>query len=312
MKLLPILLTVLLLLTSCASDGVSGKKSRAEEQSRQRITQVDKSLGTNVAAKIDMIAELAYGTDFVLGKVNEPPKEVTVARDINKRIVSLSGSPNIERMKEMEKMIEDLTSTLATTRVEGMAALNHKDTEIVALQDETRILLGAKEGEIGKYMARAQEAAMAADTFKAELKDYQGWLGLKAVFKGLWQFAKSSMWILLIGSVLFLLLRFAAGANPIAAAVFGVFNMIGSWFVSIIKVVVPKSVEMAGHTSATVFNAYKSTMVKLVDGIEATRDRAKARGDTPNLNDVLDEVSKSMNSDEKEIIQEIKKALNWK
>jgi bacterioferritin (cytochrome b1) len=311
MKLLPILLTVLLLLTSCASDGVNGQKSRAEEQSRQRITQVDKSLGTNVAAKMDMIAELAYGTDFVLGKVNEPPKEVTVARDINKRIVSLSGSPNIERMKEMEKMIEDLTSTLATTRVEGMVALNQKDTEITALQDETRILLGAKEGEIGKYMARAQEAAMAADTFKAELKDYQGWLGLKAVFKGLWQFAKSSMWILLTIGILFFVLRLAANANPVCGAIFSVFETIVSWFINAIRIVAPKAVAMAGHVTKETYQASQSLLVKIVDQIQLLKVlEAKSARDVT-VRELLEELSKTLDSKEKAQIDEIKKALNY-
>ena len=85
-----------------------------------------------------------------------------------------------------------------------------------------------------------------------------------------------------------------------------------SWVVNIIKLIVPKAVEMAGHVTTDAFNVYKSTMWKLVDGIQTIKDRAVAKGQAPNLNDVLDEVAKSMNADEKQIVEEIKKSLNWK
>lgn len=311
--IIPIVLGLsLLVLTSCAIFTNKGKSAKDEEKSRARIINVEGQINANTAERLDEIAGLAYGTDYALSKVNDPPREVSVARDINQRVVSLAGSPTVERMKEMQDTIDKLVSMLATERDEGKVKLNKKDTQISFLQSETKILTIAKDGEIRKYMLTAQEAAANADAYKSALDDYQGWFGLKAVFKGLWQFIKSSMWILGIGSILFLVLRMVAMSNPIAASIFSIFNIAGSWVVNIIKLVVPKAVEMAGHVTTDAFNVYKSAMWKLVDGIQIIKDRAIVKGQSPNLNDVLDEVAKSMNGEEKQIVEEIKKALNWK
>ena len=310
---LPLILAIsLIVLTSCSVFTPRGKTGRVEEKNRARIVSVEGQINANIAEKIETIAGLAYGTDYALNKINIPSKEVTVAKDLNQRVVSLAGSPTVEKMKEMQETIDKLVSTLAIEREMGKRQMDQKDLEIVSLQSETKLLAAAKESEIRRYMLAAQIAAATADAYKSELAEYQGWFGLKAVFKGLWQFIKSAMWMLGIGSILFLILRMVSMSNPIAASIFSIFNMMGSWLVNIIKVILPKAVEMAGHTANHVFDAYKSTMWKLVDGIQLIKDRAAAKGQQPNLNEVLDEVAKSMNSDEKAIIDEIKKALNWK
>ena len=322
--ILPIVLGLsLIVLTSCAIFTNKGKASKAEEKSRARIVNVEGQIKANTAEKLDVIAGLAYGTDYALSKVNEPPREVLVARDINQRVVSLAGSPSVEKMKEMQETIDKLTSILAIERDAGKKTLSEKDAEISLLQNETKLLSAAKESEtkllsaakeseIRKYMITAQEAAANADAYKSALDDYQGWFGLKAVFKGLWQFIKSSMWILGIGSILFIVLRIASMSNPIAASIFSIFTTMASWVINVIKVIVPKAVEAAGHVTNNAFNAYKSTLWKIVDGIQVIKDRATAAGTKPDLNLVLDEVAKTMNSDEKQIVDEIKKALNWK
>jgi len=311
--ILPLILGLsLVVLTSCAIFTNKGNSALLEEKSRARIVNVEGQISANTSDKLESIATLAYGTDYALSKVNDPPREVVVARDMNQRVTSIAGSPTLEKMKEMQDTINKLVSMLATERDEGKVKLEAKDQEIALLQTETKNLTIAKENEIRKYMLSAQAAAASADAYKSALQEYQGWFGLKAVGKGLWQFAKSSMWLLAIGGILFLILRTVAMSNPIAASIFSIFNMMGSWVVNIIKVIVPKAVDMAGHVTVDAFNTYKSTLRKIVDGIQIVKDRATAAGKQPDLNLVLDEVAKTMNSDEKAIIEEIKKALNWK
>lgn len=299
------------ILAGCAVFTNKGKAAKAEEKGRARIVNVEGQINQNTAEKLDAIAGLAYGTDYALSKVNEPPREVTVARDMNQRVVSLAGSPTVEKMKEMQETIDKLTSMLAIERDEGKKKMDEKDMEISMLQAQAKALSVAKEDEVRKYMLLSQEMAANADAYKSALQEYQGWFGLKAVFKGLWQFVKTSMWFLIGGSLLFFILRIASMSNPIAASIFSIITTIASWFINAIKMLVPKAVEATGHVAGKVFNAYKSTLWKLVDGVQVIRDRAAAKGEKPSLESVLDEVAKSMNSDEKAIIDEIKKALNW-
>lgn len=312
--LIPIIAALgLLILTSCGVFSNSkGKASLAEETGRAKIANVDSQINANLANKMDEIAGLAYGTDYALSKVNEPTREVQVARDINQRVVSIAGSPTVEQMKEMQDTINKLTSMLATERDEGKQKLDVKDQEIKMLQDQERALSAAKETEIRKYMAVAQEAAAEADAYKVELDKMNSWFGLGAIWYGIKRLIVRFMWILGIGGVLFLILRLVSYSNPVAASIFSIFSTVASWVVRGIEALVPKAVALAGHTANSIFNVYKSTLWKIVDGIQTIKDRAAASGKTPSIEDMLNEVAKSMDSKEKEVVEEIKKALNWK
>lgn len=301
----------IILLTSCAVLTNKGKAAKAEEAGRARIANVDAAINSNLADKMDAIAGLAYGTDYALSKVNDAPREVQVARDMNQRVVSLAGSPTVDKMKEMQETIDKLTSMLATERDEGKVKLSEKDAEISALQSQTKVLTAAKDAEVRKYMTAAQEAAAAADAYKTELDKMNSWLGLGAVWYGLKRFIVSSMWILGIGGILFIILRLISYSNPVAASIFSLFSTIASWFIRGIEFLVPKAVETAGHVSGAIFNSYKSTLWKIVDGVQIVKERAKASGKQPSIDEMLDEVAKSMNDEEKKVVDEIKKALHW-
>lgn len=305
---------VLTTLTSCAyiSSLTKGKSTKIEEKGRAAILNTDNKINNNTSEKLDTIAGLAFGTDYALSKVPTPQKEVQVARGINQRVVSIAGSPTVEKMKDMQDTIDKLTSTLANEREIGIKKLNDKDSSIIALQDESKILISEKEAQIHKYMLTAQTAAEQSDLVQGELNKMNKWFGLGAIWYGVKRFAISAMWILGIGSILFFVLRIASMSNPICASIFQIFNVAGSWVVNTIKVIVPKAVELSGSISNNIFNAYKNTLVKVIDGIQIVRDRAIAAGKEPNLEDVLNEVEKTMNSDEKAIIDELKKSLNWK
>jgi len=298
-------------LTGCAVFGKKGSASQAEAKHRAQIVNVDNKIAANTSEKLDTIAGLAYGTDYALGKVNEPPREVTVARDMNQRVMSLSGSPTIEKMKEMQAIIDELTSTLELERTSGKKKLDLKDIEIAAIQTSAKELTIAKDNEIKKYMSVAQETAADRDAYKAELQEYQGWFGLKAVAKGLWQFVKSSMWILGIGGVLFIILRFAASTNPIAASIFGIFEQMIAWVINAIKVVFPKALSIAGTVSKEVYDKANLLLKKIVDNIQSIKEIEKRTGKDITLKELFVELDKSMDQAERDMIIKIKKDLGY-
>ena len=304
----------LLFLTSCSVFTNKGKLAKQEETNRARIVNIDNKISANLSYKMDQVSALAFGTDYALNKVTNSIREVEVAKDINKRIISLSGSPSIEIMKEMQDTIDKLISTLNIEREDGLRRLNKKDKELSLLQSESKNLLSIKDAEIKKYMLIAQESAANADLYKTELNKMNSWFGLGAVFYGLKKFIISSMWILGIGSILFMILRFASMSNPIAGSIFSIFNIIGSWIVNGVKMLFPKAIEMAGHTTTSIFKAYKSTMTKMIDGIQTLKDRQKAIGD-PNKKFTLDELfielSKLMSDDDKKRVDEIKREIGY-
>ena len=295
-------------------NSTKGDLSDVENKGRTKVENVETKLASNLANRMDQVSTLAFGTGYALRKIENPDKEVQVAKDLNDRVMSVAGSPSLEKLKEMQITIDNLVSVIDRERVEGKNQLTAKDNEITKLQSETKYLSDVKDAEIRKYMALAQDIAGRADKYKTDLDEYQGWYGLKAIGKGAWQFIKSSMWILGIGSILFLLLRLASMSNPIAASVFSIFNIMGSWFVNGIKVIFPKALEMAGNTATSVFASYKGTMTKMIDGIQTLKDRQKAYGNLNKkytLDELLSELSDVMGDDDKKRIKEIKTELGY-
>lgn len=289
---------VILSIMGCSTvKGIFGKSASKETVARAEITVVDKEVAKVNVQKLDRIGEYSYGIKLV---TNTPP----AVTDLNERIGSLANQPTLEAMKEMETLVSQLMTN-------NHKLLLKKDKEIVDLQEDAIKLGLEKETAINKYIELASATAMKTDTLQSSLNQMNSWGGLGAIWYGLKRLIVRMAWGIGIFSVIFVILRVASMSNPMAASVFSIFSKIGSWFIGMIEFIVPKAAEMAGHTATAIFNAYKSTLIKVVDAIQMAKERAKAAGKEPNINDVLDEVSKSMNADEKAIIGELKKALNW-
>jgi hypothetical protein len=301
----------LLLLTSCTAPGSKGKIAKAEEKSRAKIVDVENAQIINNSQKLDEVASLAYGTDYALSKVVEPTPAITVARDINQRVISLTGSSTVEKMKEMQEIIDSLTSQLDAERESGKMRLSAKDGAIAFLQAEGKALMLAKESEIHKYMAQAQDAAAFADSYKVELDKMNSYFGLGAIWYGLKKFIVSSMWILGIGGILFFIIRIASVSNPICGAIFGIFEQVASWFINAIRIVFPKAIQFAGHVSSDVYNASRNILRKIVDNIQNLKELETRNGHDITLKELLLELEKKMDSSEKEMIAEINKSLGY-
>lgn len=300
-------------LTSCAGGvkGIFGKSSSQESKQASAVDDVRKHETKNLSVKMEQVAVLAAGTDYALQKVTNTEPAIDVAEDINKRVMSLAGRPNLDAEKEMWNTIDQLTSQLASERAKGIKAIERKDLLIGVLQDETKVLSAAKDIEIDKYMKLSKSNALLADTRKAQLDDYQGWFGLKAVFLGFSQFIKTAMWFVLGGSILFIILRFASMSSPLAASIFSIIERIASWGINTITVLAPKALEKAGAVSKVLYDKTNILLKKIIDNIENIKQIEEVTGKSITLKQLLDELSKSMNDDEKLQIDVIRKKLGY-
>lgn len=298
------LLASMMLLTSCSTiKGIFGKSSSAEEKAAAKIEQVEDKQDLNQTAALKQISSLSYGVGFSLEKITNKEPEVFIAQDLNGRILTLSGQPSLEDIKSMQSTIENLRTNVDV----GRKMLAVRDKVIEKIQKEKEDLINEREKEIQNYQDIAQQTARRADSTQSKLDQYRGWFGLKAVFMGLKQFFFSSMWILLGLLVVFLVLRGFAASNPIVGAIFGVFEQIVSFVISGIKTLFPKAVALAGHVPKVEFDAYKQTLTHIIDCIELL----KQKNPNATLNDILTECDKTMDSDDKERVDIIKKSLHW-
>lgn len=299
------------LLSGCVTLFPKKSSIQTEANSRNNIANVETKLSSNLVSRMDVISTLAFGTDYALEKVNDPSREVVVAKDINKRIMSVSGSPSLEKLKEMQLTIDNLISTLNNERKEGQQQLNAKDSEINRIQLETKQLNEAKDSEIRKYMALSQEIAARADAYKGELNKMDSFMGLGAIWYGIKKFIVGSAWILGITGVVFLLLRIFAASNPIAGAAFSIFNVIGGYVIKTINIIVPKALDAAGTVSKELYNKSTILLKKIVDNIQNIKEISRKTGKEITLRETLDELDKSLDGHEKDMITTLKKELGY-
>jgi hypothetical protein len=307
-----LVLCVSILLTSCALlQQHTGPASKLEAQSRAKIVSVEDKINSNTSQKLDVIAGLSFGTGYALTQVTNPPQAVTVAINLNKRISSLTGSPTLEIMKEMQYTVDKLISKAGQDQIEGAKLLAVKDAQITDLQNQRIQLASEKDAEVRNYMNTAAIVASSADAYKDALSEYQGWFGLKAVAKGLMQFVRTSTWVLIGGSIIFLILRLLAATNPIAGAIFSIVDTVLAWVVNIIRVLAPRALAVANTVGKEVYDSTKGTLSTLVDVIETSKVQSAAIGKPTTLRDVLNTAELTMTSEDKALVNKIKVELGW-
>ena len=74
---------------------------------KENIVNVEREAAKNSEAKLEEVAVLAAGTKHALNKEDEPSRAVEVAKDLNERVMSLSGSPSLEELKRVYQLVDD-------------------------------------------------------------------------------------------------------------------------------------------------------------------------------------------------------------
>ena len=303
------ILSITLILSGCGTvKSIFGKNVKSEQKQAIKIEQVENAIANNSTSKLKEIGKLSWGIQYDLQNIstNSEPYIFT-ARDLNMRILSLSPTPLIEDINAMRALVDEMNkqSELATK------LLREKDNVITAIQIDATNLEQQKDKEIAKYMSIAQATALKADTVKAELDKMNSWFGLGAIWYGVKRLIISSMWVLGIGGILFLVLRIASTSNPVCSAIFGIFEQVVAWFINAIKFIFPKALQFAGQVSKEAYAATQSLLTKIIDNVQNLKQLQEKSGHDITLKELFIELDKSMDSKEKDMISAIKKQLGY-
>ena len=266
------------------NQGVFGKAQVTNEKADTKIRVVENQQAQANEDKLVHIGAWSQGgVEHALNKItNEVPPEVTVAKEMNARVEALAGKPDFKEVELIKGIVDDLLSQVQTTRVEGEKALAQKDKEIAAIQAQDKQLITQRENEIASCVNSVRCQRQGADQYKATLNDMDKWGGLGAVWYGLHKFIVRMAWVLGIGGVLFFILRILASSNPIAGAIFNIFEQMGSWAVNTISLILPKALSIAGNVSTEVYNGTKSALTSIVDSVETVKLQQNAIRQTSN------------------------------
>jgi len=305
-----------LFLTGCFSTIKPAKqiddnqKAIAKEEKKVDNTLVE--IEKNDKGKKIQTSGLSIGIQHSLNQVTNAPVQVDTALKLNERVISIVGSPHIDETKRIKATVDLLNSALVEERKKGEELLTQRDELINKLQKEKSELNQKYDDQLWELTDKAKEVAKEADQNKAVLDSMSGMFGLNAVFWGLKKFVFSALTAILIFTVVFVILRLLATVHPAAGAAFSIFNMLGSSVISIVKALTPKAFEMCNFATKEKVEEFKSPLVKIVDVIQELKEKQKESPDRiyP-LNELLKRFEKEMDSDEKDLIDNILREQKW-
>lgn len=305
------------LLTGCFSTIKPAKQiddnqkviAKEEKKVDNTIVEIEK----NDKGKKIQTSALAQGIQYSLNQVTNPPVQVDTAKSLNERVVSIVGSPHIDEINRIKATVDLLNSAVEEERKKGQEQLAKRDELINKLQKEKVELNEKYDDQLWELTDKAKQVAKEADQNKATLDTMSGMFGLNAVFWGMKKFFFSAMTAIIVFVVIFIILRLLAMINPAAAALFSVFDMLGSLVVSIVKGLTPKAFEISNLVSKEKLDECKAPLIKIVDVIQDVKNKQK---ENPNrsfgIQDVLDQLDRDMDRPEKDLIDDILKQLKWK
>jgi len=289
--------------------GIFGKNSKKQAQIAAEFADLDKESAQENDSRLTHIGAWAAGTELALTKATNQEPAIVVAEETNKRIEALANKPEYTELQAVYSIV----NTYLTNQVQGAKMMAKKDAIIIDLYKQIEETNKDKEEEVTKAREQATKTAQAADSYQQTLSKMNKFFGLGAIFYGIKRFITSAAIAIGIFGVLFIVLRIFAATNPIAGAVFSIFNIGFSWIINIIKSLAPKAAHVAGLIEQSVMQDYKTVLTKVIDAVEIVQDRAKAANSEAKVSDVLTEVSKSKMTPEQEgIIGTIKQSLNWR
>lgn len=301
MKIYILSVLSILLLTSCQTPNVDKVQKTKDTLAETRVEKAK-----NDGEKLQAVSTLAAGTDYSLKSVTNPPVQVKTALDFNSRILSITGNPNVDELNKIKQITDLLNSEIEKEKLKGVKLLKDKDEEILSLQTREKEIKDKYETQIKGLETQATQVAKKADALQVTVDEVNSWMGLGGVMYGLKRFVTVGVTGILIFLVLFMVLRFAAATNPIAGAIFSIVEHLVATIINILKGIAPKALEFSRHIELPTFNRYKDTLDTVVDTLESLKTIQKRSNSQVTLNDVLVELDKNMDSNEKILIGELK------
>lgn len=222
------------------------------------VLQPSKSKAVVNAKKLDLVSQVAYTTDLYLVKTNVP-----AAIDSNNKVLSIVGSPSMQQM-------ESAKNSISTTNFHDI------DKAIQSVQKEDK-----------RVDDNIIKEAQKVPALQQELGEYKSYFGLGGIFKSLKQF----IFYLLVGGIIFFILRILSTMNPVTAELFRIIESIVSWFIKGIHILIPKAVEQVTTSN--------SALSKIVTAVENNQSIVELKSELKN----------KMTAVEKELVKQHKSML---
>lgn len=273
---------------------------------KDQISIIREEYSENSQDKLNEIATYSAGTDYSLNKIQDPSQEVDTAIQLNSRVITLAGNPNLTELEKIREIVDLLTSSVDSERSKGQQLLKNKDQKILQLEIQLNEINSKYEAQIELLKKEATLVALKADKYEATIDEVNSYMGLGAVWYGLKKFVSQGLIIIFIVIIVFIALKFAANMNPIAASLFAIFEYLGGYIIAIIKGIIPNSVSCIN----LVDSKYKTVLSRYVSLFEKLKLSNQPNNFT--LEEIFKTFSSELNREDKNVITEIRQDLKNK
>lgn len=307
------------LLSGCETVMDSFKSSETKSQYTldkkvQEMGNDKDSLSKNNDTKLKQIGMVSKGVQHALNRDTNNYPPINVAKELNDRVISLAGNPDVKDVIRIKQIVDDLISEVEMEQKKGKMELGKLDKELQYSQSQRALLQQSFDKKSEEYRKLSEKIAEVSDQREAMAEHMDSWMGLGAVAYGLKKFFISSVWILSIGTILFLILRVLAHTNPVAAIMFSIFEVLGSGILHIIKTLLPKSFGHAKFVDTSTSEKYRVSLDKIVDTLQSLKEQNNVLSDDAEigLEKVFSELDRKMDDAEKKVVSERLMVMGWK
>jgi hypothetical protein len=279
--------------------------------SEKKIDKTLESIQSLQDAQFKNISIFATGLNYSLLQDTNASTPVLTAIKLNDRVLSIVGSPMLDESLKIKKIVDLLNSSIAAEQANGERQLKQKDDEIVKLQRENVKLSDLYATQVKTLTESAGKIAKTADDNKSTLDGMGGLFGLNAVWWGLKRFFTSVVTFIVVGGIIFIILRILSVFNPIAASAFSIFNLIGAGAISVVKALTPDAAKLSNLVKSSDHEAYKKTLTKIINTVQDMKEKGKLLNKEYTLAEVLLQLNIEMGDSDKALIDGILKSEKW-
>ena len=288
------------------------KNAKETAKQEKKLELVNKGLINNSEVATKQASALVTGIEISLNQVTNKTLEVETAQNLAQRVITIVGSPTLAEHEKIKSTVLLLNSSVQSERERGAKLLAERDSVIISLQKQKEELEKKYDAQVEKISENARNTAKNADQNQSKIDQIDGFWGLSAVWYGTKRFVITSLWVIIGGLVIFIVLRLLAASHPAISALFGIFEFIGSLVINAVKVLAPKAAQLASLMPKSDYAKYKNLCLKIVDNIAELKYNTKVADKTYSLQEVLSKFSEDFDQSDKDLVEELTIETKWK
>ena len=288
------------------------KNAKEAAKQEKKLETVNKGLISNSEVATKQASALVTGIEISLNQVTNKTLEIETAQNLAQRVITIVGSPTLAEHEKIKSTVLLLNSSVQLERERGAKLLAERDSVIIALQKQREELEKKYDAQVEKISENARNTAKNADQNQSKIDQIDGFWGLSAVWYGTKRFVITSLWVIIGGLVIFIVLRLLAASHPAISALFGIFEFIGSLVINAVKVLAPKAAQLASLMPKSDYAKYKNLCLKIVDNIAELKYNTKVADKTYSLQEVLSKFSEDFDQSDKDLVEELTIETKWK